>query len=145
MAMKLSRTVAYALQATLQLAQTGAARPVPCSRLAAEGQMPERFLLQILRNLVTHGILGSTRGVDGGYLLRRNPADISLLEVIEAVDGPLDSPLPVHEGLPEASRTKLECALKEVTELSRRGLQAVKLAHLLPEGNGHMNHDGQGT
>ncbi len=65
--MKFSRTVSYALQATLQLAQEDRAAPVPCSQLAAEGKMPERFLLQILRNLVTHGILRSTRGVDGGY------------------------------------------------------------------------------
>jgi Rrf2 family protein len=139
--MKLSRTSSYALQAILQLAQSDASGyPVPCSRLAADGKMPERFLLQILRNLVTHGILGSTRGVDGGYSLRRSPADISLLEVIEAVDGPMDSPLPVHEGLPESSWTKLECALREVTERSRRELRAVKLAHLLPEVDGHLNN-----
>src|SRR5262249_11351063 len=48
--MKLSRTVAYALQATLQLADVDPNVPVPCSKLAAEGGMPERFLLQILRN-----------------------------------------------------------------------------------------------
>ena len=89
--MKLSRTVTYALHATLQLARAETSRPVPCSRLATEGRMPERFLLQILRSLVTHGILRSTRGVDGGYSLRRNPGDISLLEVIEAVDGPMNS------------------------------------------------------
>jgi Rrf2 family protein len=136
--MKLSRTVTYALQAALQLARTGFARPVPCSRLAAEGQMPERFLLQILRSLVTHGILGSTRGVGGGYLLRRDPADISLLEVIEAIDGPLESPPLDHQGLPEVSRTKLECALRDITELSRRELQAVSLAHLLPGVDGHV-------
>ena len=59
--MKLSRTVAYAVRATLQLAQLEADGPVPCSKLANEGKMPERFLLQILRNLVTHGILRSTR------------------------------------------------------------------------------------
>jgi hypothetical protein len=53
--------------------------------------MPERFLLQILRVLVTHGILRSTRGVDGGYALTKPADQISLLEVIEAIDGPLDS------------------------------------------------------
>ena len=47
--MKLSRTVSYALQATLQLAQSDSSGPIPCSRLAAQGKMPERFLLQILR------------------------------------------------------------------------------------------------
>lgn len=129
--MKLSRTVAYALQATLQLARSDPEVPVPCSRLAAEGKMPERFLLQILRNLVAHGILESTRGVDGGYTLERTPDDISLLEVIEAIDGPLTSTLPMSEGLPAHSKSKLERALSEVTKLARRELAAVKLAHLL--------------
>lgn len=129
--MKLSRTVSYALQATLQLAQADSQVPVPCSRLAAEGKMPERFLLQILRNLVAHGILGSTRGVEGGYTLERSPDEISLLEVIEAIEGPLISAVPVGEGLPEGSRTKLEQALAEVTALARRELEAVKLADLL--------------
>ena len=76
--MKLSRTVSYAVRATLQLAQLQAHGPIPCSRLAADGKMPERFLLQILRNLVTHGILRSTRGVDGGYALVRPADEISL-------------------------------------------------------------------
>jgi Rrf2 family transcriptional regulator, cysteine metabolism repressor len=130
--MKLSRTVAYALQATLQLAQVDPAVPVPCGRLAAEGKMPERFLLQILRNLVAHGVLGSARGVDGGYTLGRAPEEISLLEVIEAIDGPLTSALPMGEGLPADTRAKLEEALHEVTAVARRELESVKLADLLP-------------
>jgi Rrf2 family protein len=130
--MKVSRTVAYALHAALQLARSESSGPVPCSRLASEGQMPERFLLQILRNLVNHGILGSTRGIDGGYTLERQPTDVSLLDVIEAVEGPYDSSLLFHEGLPEESRTKLECALNKITELARHELRAIKLSHLLP-------------
>src|SRR5688500_6281124 len=98
--MKLSRTVAYAVRATLQLAQLQTTGPVPCSRLATEGKMPERFLLQILRNLVTHGILRSTRGVEGGYALLRPAEEISLLEVIEAIEGPYRTTLEMGEGLP---------------------------------------------
>ncbi len=135
--MRLSRTVAYALHATLQLARSETGLPVPCNRLAAAGAMPERFLLQILRNLVNHNIVRSTRGVDGGYMLGRSPAEISLLDVIEAVDGPLAAALPVHQGLPEGARRRLECALFEVNEVARRGLQAVKLSHLLPSADGH--------
>ncbi len=136
--MKLSRTVSYALQATLQLAQSESVAPIPCSRLASDGKMPERFLLQILRNLVAHGILRSTRGVDGGYTLERAPADISLLEVIEAIDGPVKSAMPAGEGLSPNSRSKLEVALTEITETSRRELKAITLAHLLPEPGQHQ-------
>lgn len=131
--MKLSRTVAYALQATLQLAKAEAGVPVPCSRLAADGKMPERFLLQILRNLVAHGILSSTRGVEGGYTLERAPEDISLLELIEAIDGPMNPTLPVNEGFAPESKLKLETAMNEVTARARRELDSVKLADLLPQ------------
>lgn len=131
--MKLSRTVGYALQATLQLAQADSDVPVPCSRLAAQGKMPERFLLQILRNLVAHGILQSTRGVEGGYTLGRAPEDVSVLEVIEAIDGPLASALPMSDGLPAETRAKLEAALADVTEMARTELVSVKLADLIPE------------
>ena len=129
--MKLSRTVGYALQATLQLAQSDTAAPVPCSQLAAKGHMPERFLLQILRNLVTHGILHSSRGVDGGYMLDRKPEDISLLEVIEAVDGPLQTGTLVGDGLPRESQNQIRAALDEVTATARRQLAEIKLASLL--------------
>lgn len=95
--------------------------------------MPERFLLQILRNLVAHGVLSSTRGVDGGYTLERPPEEISLLEIIEAIDGPMTSALPVHEGLPEPSRDRLERALSDITSLTRRELSAIRLVTLLAE------------
>jgi Rrf2 family transcriptional regulator, cysteine metabolism repressor len=130
--MKLSRTVAYALQATLQLAQSADHDPVPCSSLAAEGKMPERFLLQILRNLVAHGILSSTRGVDGGYTLDRAPEDISLLEIIEAIDGPITPVIPAAQSFLAGTRAKLEGALASITETARKDLEAIKLAHLLP-------------
>ena len=129
--MKLSRTVAYAVRATLQLAKSDAATPVPCSQLAAEGNMPERFLLQILRSLVTHGILRSTRGVDGGYSLVRSPDEVSLLEVIEAIEGPLNTGEPLTEGMSEESQLRLQEALRTVTDNSRRQLEAIKLSQLL--------------
>ena len=129
--MKLSRTVTYALKATLQLAQAGSKRPVPCSQLAAEGQMPERFLLQILRNLVNHGILRSTRGVDGGYSLVRMPEEVSLLDVIEAIDGPIDSGLPQQEGFSLESQAELTNALKQVSTTARRQLDQIKMSQLI--------------
>jgi Rrf2 family protein len=129
--MKLSRTVAYAVRATLQLAQLETQGPVPCSRLANEGKMPERFLLQILRNLVTHGILRSTRGVDGGYALIRPADQISLLEVIEAIEGPYDATLELGEGLSADSQNNLHEALEGVTKSTRKQLEAIKLSQLL--------------
>ncbi|MEX2137662.1 MAG: Rrf2 family transcriptional regulator [Pirellulales bacterium] len=129
--MKLSRTVTYALQATLLLAQAEPGEPVPCSRLAAEGAMPERFLLQILRSLVTHGILQSTRGVEGGYTLDRSAEEISLLDIIEAVDGPMNMKLPFADVIPTESQARLRDALHSIASSSRTQLQEVKIAHLV--------------
>ncbi len=129
--MKLSRTATYALQAALKLAEAGADAPVPCSRLAAEGQMPERFLLQVLRNLVTHGILRSSRGVDGGYMLGRPANEISLLELVEAVDGPLVAAAPGTEGLSQESQARLSAALNQVAEVTKQQLAEVKLSSLM--------------
>jgi Rrf2 family transcriptional regulator, cysteine metabolism repressor len=129
--MKLSRTVTYALQATLQLAQAHHGEPVPCSRLAAEGGMPERFLLQILRGLVTHGILQSTRGVEGGYTLDRRPEDISVLDIIEAVDGPMNTRLPFAEGMAGESESRLREALCTIASTARKQLDDIKVAHLI--------------
>ncbi|TWT31725.1 RrF2 family transcriptional regulator [Blastopirellula retiformator] len=129
--MKLSRTVAYALQATLQLAETDSQSPVPCSKLAAKGDMPERFLLQVLRNLVTHGILRSTRGVDGGYTLVRPAEQISLLEIIEAIDGPMDSRLPLETEVDTSFQENLKEALASVTSAMRQQLADIKISQLV--------------
>ncbi|PHS12447.1 MAG: Rrf2 family transcriptional regulator [Blastopirellula sp.] len=129
--MKLSRTVAYALQATLQLAETNSPVPVPCSQLANKGEMPERFLLQVLRSLVTHGVLRSTRGVDGGYTLVRPASEISLLDIIEAIDGPMDTHLPLEGKLNEAFKGNLQQAISGVTDSARKQLSDIKISQLI--------------
>ena len=129
--MKLSRTVAYAVRATLQLAQCPQGTPIPCSKLASEGHMPERFLLQILRNLVTHGILRSTRGVEGGYALTRPPEQISLLEVIEAIEGPIGANGSSDGDFNNDPQPRLLDALKCITDSTRKELDAIKFSRLL--------------
>ena len=136
--MKLSRTIEYALQAILQLAQAKPATPVPCSQLAMVGSMPERFLLQVLRSLVTQGILSSTRGVVGGYTLARRPEEISLLDVIEAIEGPLVAGLSPTHALPDLAAQRIRAALEDATVAKRAELSKLKLSQLLPTaGEGH--------
>ena len=127
--MKFSRTVTYALKATLQLAQSRDGAPIPCSRLAAQGNMPERFLLQILRSLVKQGILSSTRGVDGGYVLIRD--DISVFDVIEAIEGPQAHDFVLDKGLPQELRQKVTSALEDAAETARNQLKSIKFAQLV--------------
>ena len=87
----------------------------------------------ILRTLVAHQILSSTRGVEGGYVLGRSAERISLLEIVEAIDGPIVPSLPSAEGLPGKTRQKLEAVLAEVADRTRLQLGAISLAALLPE------------
>lgn len=128
--MKLSRTVSYAVQAALRLAEADSFLPIPCSRLAAEGNMPERFLLQILRHLVTHGILQSTRGVEGGYTLVRSPEKISLLDILEAIEGPMDSSLPEGMSSSPEQDARIREALAKVAQATREQMAAIRLSDL---------------
>jgi Rrf2 family protein len=132
--MRLSQSVTYAVQAALQLAESGARRPVPCCRLAAEGGMPERFLLQILRDLAKQGILHSTRGGGGGFVLDRDPSEVSLLELVEAIDGPLTGGLPARVCLSGETSDRLTEALAGIAEQTRRYLQAIRLSDLIVSG-----------
>lgn len=123
--------MAYAVQAMLQLAREKTSNPVPCSQLAHEGKMPERFLLQILRDLVNHGLLRSTRGVDGGYTLARSPAEITLMDIFDVFDNPLIPSVPPLEQLPSETRRRLSEALNRASAAARQELSRLSLADLL--------------
>ena len=129
--MRMSRSTAYAIGAVLQLADAPPGKPVPCSRLAKVGEMPERFLLQILRTLVNHGLLKSTRGVDGGYSLTRPISEITLLQIFEATDGPLTPSIPPLDSLPETSQEQLLKVLEGISAATCQRLAAVKLSDLV--------------
>jgi Rrf2 family protein len=129
--MKLSQTVAYAVHAVLRLADSPDGACVSCKKIAEQGNMPERFLLQIVHSLGKQGILLSTRGGSGGFRLARSPDEISLLEVIEAVEGPIAAALPLNDDLPKQVRERLLDTLRSVTEERRRQLEAVKFSDLL--------------
>lgn len=133
-AMKLSRTIAYAIHATLQLSCGDRGVPIPCSQLATDGQMPERFLLQILRSLVTRGLLCSTRGVDGGYYLARPADQISLRDIIEAFDNPLSPALPALEALAPEVRKRILSSLHSASAAAHQELGKLTMADLMRVG-----------
>ncbi|MEQ8208340.1 MAG: Rrf2 family transcriptional regulator [Lacipirellulaceae bacterium] len=131
--MKLSQSVRYAILALCQLEDPEGSRPVSCRQLAKLGDMPERFLLQVLRQLVNHGVLSSTRGVEGGYRLARNKDDITLLEIVEAADGPLHANQNGSiEALNTASQETLKAVFGEVVDNQKQALAKVTLGHLQP-------------
>jgi Rrf2 family protein len=135
--MQLSQSVTYALQALLQLAESGDGVLITRGKLAATGRMPERFLLEILHDLVKRGILRSTRGGGGGFALARHPEEISLLDVVEAVDGPFPVGLPAGNTLSEPLRNWLRMNLEQVTEGMRARLAGMTLKNLVAAGARH--------
>ena len=76
----------YALQALTELARSGDG-PVPIGELARRRNIPVQFLEQLFATLRRAGILRSQRGVKGGYTFARPPADITVLEIVELLDG----------------------------------------------------------
>src|SRR5581483_8942418 len=96
--MKLTRASSYALHAVAHMAATGEDRPVASHHIAKARGIPELFLLKILKPLVSARILRSVKGPNGGYRLARPAAKITMLEVVEAVDGPIRGTAPLAEG-----------------------------------------------
>ena len=76
----------YAVVAMAELARSGE-RPVPIKELAERREIPEQFLEQLFSTLRRAGLLTSHRGMRGGYTLSRAPEEISVLEVVQALDG----------------------------------------------------------
>jgi Rrf2 family transcriptional regulator, cysteine metabolism repressor len=79
----------YAVRALAELARSGAAGPVPIAELARRRDIPVQFLEQLFATLRRAGVLRSQRGVKGGYSFARDPGEVTILEIVELLDGPL--------------------------------------------------------
>lgn len=79
----------YALQALAELGRSGGAGPVPIGELARRRDIPVQFLEQLFATLRRAGVLKSQRGVKGGYTFARAPSQITVLEIVELLEGPL--------------------------------------------------------
>ena len=79
----------YALAALVELHRFGSRAPVPIAELARRREIPVQFLEQLFATLRRAGVLRSQRGVKGGYSFARPPAEITVLELVELLDGPI--------------------------------------------------------
>ncbi|HEU0121644.1 MAG TPA: Rrf2 family transcriptional regulator [Bryobacteraceae bacterium] len=89
----LSKKTQYTLRALYALARYYGEGPVLIAKLAAEEQIPQQFLEQILLNLKQQGLVASKKGKGGGYQLAKDPATVSIGTIIRMIEGPL-APLP---------------------------------------------------
>ncbi len=87
--MQITRQADYAVRAMIYLTQLGPERRASTSQIAQEKQIPPSFLAKIVSQLSVAGLLQTSRGARGGVSLAKTPADISLLDVVEAIDGPI--------------------------------------------------------
>lgn len=87
--MLITRQANYATQTILHLARIAKNEHVATRQVAREQKIPPAFLVKIISQLSIAGILHTSRGIRGGVRLAREPKNITLLEVVEAIDGPI--------------------------------------------------------
>jgi len=145
--MKLTRASSYALHAVAYMAQQKSDRPVASHKIAQERGIPERFLLKVLKPLVTARVLTSIKGPNGGYRLAKPATDITMLEIVEAVEQakiegtappPVSDPKMIKEAYPNYKPEnslplfhKLENLCRQTADIVRKQLEKVRVSELL--------------
>ncbi len=127
--MKVSTRGDYAARALLSLALHASDQPTSVKDIAERTGLPQPYLEQILLAVKGAGLVRSKRGVGGGYVLARPAIQITLAEIVSAVDGPLSEPLGAHD------HCEGHCVLQEVwggvSDEMQRLLEAHTLADLV--------------
>ena len=130
--MQVSRRVDYALRATIHLARQEAGQPTSVSEISQVEGIPKKFLEKILQDLIQEEIVVSRRGAHGGYLLARDPSEVSFREVMEAVEGPLA--INVCVGEQDQCNVSSSCGMRRIWAEGQRRLDdlfsTTKLADL---------------
>jgi len=112
----------YAVLALAELGRSTGAGPVPIGELARRREVPVQFLEQLFATLRRAGILRSQRGVKGGYSFARDPGEVTVLEVVELLDGPIgrDAEGVFAEAAQAARRVLGEITIADVVEREAR-------------------------
>jgi Rrf2 family transcriptional regulator, cysteine metabolism repressor len=108
----------YAVLALAELGRSAGSGPVPIGELARKRDVPVQFLEQLFAVLRRAGVISSQRGVKGGYRFAREPASVSVLEVVELLDGPLgrDAQGPFADEAAEEREVRAETTIADVIE-----------------------------
>src|ERR1700730_10104078 len=140
--MRISRRAEYALRALLLIANDQKETIHQIQELSDRGNIPVKFLEQIMLHLRNEGLLTSKRGVGGGYSLRKRPSDIVVLDIIELLDGPI-APLPCALQrpcepcrCPAPTRCPLRPLMRQSREMIRDLFSSKTVQDLLDESRG---------
>jgi Rrf2 family protein len=137
--MKLTLSATYALHALIYLASQYEKTNgrIASKTIAKKRGINDRFLLKVLKPLVNAKILHANKGPRGGYALKRAPAEISVLEIIEAVEGDIKGFVPepreILDGYSPAISSRLETVCEETAVVTRKHLEKVRLSQLVPK------------
>jgi Rrf2 family protein len=138
--MNISAKTEYACIAVLELAaRYGSGKPVRIRDIADANGIPSRFLVQILLQLKSAGIVGSTRGAAGGYQLVKPPEEITLGEVMAVSDGQSTEPLSSLERETGSSRALME-TWQNVSAVQTEMLESVTFADLVERASGRAEN-----
>jgi Rrf2 family protein len=130
--MNLSAKTEYACLAMLELAQHSEdGRPVQARRIAERHGIPSPFLVQILQDLKRSGLVTSTRGASGGYRISGSPQEITLVDVLDAVEASEEPTTSAADSSPLAPVLLEIC--QELSAARRTRLQDITLAQLLEQ------------
>ena len=121
----------YAVRALVELHRHGDNGPVPIAELARRGDIPVQFLEQLFATLRRAGVLRSQRGVKGGYSFARPATELTVLEIVELLDGPVGQD---STGVfAEAARPPAACSARRPSPTSpkpRRRRRAAPMYHI---------------
>jgi len=130
--MKMSRSTGYALLAVGYIAGHNDQQAILSQDISREYDIPLEYLLKILQQLVRANVLRSKRGPRGGFFLAKPPQRITMLQIIEAVDGPIVNQLNLAE---QTRRTKFTTRADKICSnavaQARSVFQKAKLSSLL--------------
>lgn len=131
--MRLSKASAYGVLATVFVAERGTGRPVQAASIAQACDIPFNHLVKILQQLVRCGVLLSERGPRGGFRLARQPGEISVLDIVQGIDGPIAGESAIEPELiasiPAATRLHLAC--NDVASFARQRLRQSSILDLM--------------
>lgn len=130
--MRVSRSTGYALLAVGYIAQHPEQKIILSQTIAKQYDIPLEYLLKILQQLVKANVLRSKRGPRGGFSMAKPIKKIALLQIIEAVDGPLLGQLEIADQAPkEKFAIKTEQAYKKAIAQAKAVFEKTKISDLL--------------
>lgn len=133
--MKITQEADYGLRVVLYLSKKGYGEKEDAPTIAEHEQLPLRFLLKLLRKLTAAGIIKSYRGVKGGYALNKLPEEITLRDVIEAIDGPIYVNRcmidPSFCSANKSTKCEVHCALNKIQSNLIKDLDKVSFKDLI--------------